>query len=186
MPFLSVALRSTIRHRVEREFVKTLEQAREERFDREIDKMISDKIAEANLAAPISPVAKVKLRNILKKYAKSEHPFRECVRDNMKRFGPGRTEALCATLKDTIKGRKDWRKGGGKAMASEGDLTIDADVLLALDAVSEIDLQKIFLEILALEEHQTIEATALLEVSGHDELERWGNGSATVAGNSDV
>jgi hypothetical protein len=163
--------------------LKSLQQAREERLDREIDKMIADKIAEAKLAAPISPVAKVKLRNILKKYAKSDHPFRDCVKDNMKRFGPGRTEAVCATLKDTIKGNKNWR---GKAMTSEADAIIDSDVILALDAISEIDLQEIFLECRAYEEHQTVEAVALLEVSGRSELEHWGGRTATVAGDSDV
>lgn len=165
---------------------KTLEQAREKRFDREIDKMISDKLAEAKLAAPISPTAKVKLRNILKKYAKSDHPFRDCVKDNMSRFGPGRTEALCATLKDTIKGNKNWRKGGGSAMASDEDLVVDSDVVLALDAISDIDLQEIFLEARALEEHQTVEAVPLLEVTGLSELERWGSGAATLAESADV
>ena len=97
----------------------------------------------------------------------------------MKRFGPGRTEAICATLKDTIKGRKDWRKGG--ANTSE-DLTIDADVLLALDAIGELDLQEIFLEIRALEEYQTVEAAPLLEVTGLSELQRWGGGVDIVAG----
>lgn len=157
---------------------KTLEQAREERFDREIDAMIDERLKQVKLAAPITPGAKVKLRNILKKYAKDPHPFRACVRDNMKRFGPGRTEALCATLKDTIKGRKDWRKG---ASTSESDAVIDADVLLALDAISEVDLQEVFLEIRALEEHQTVEAVPLLEVSGKSELERWGGSVATLA-----
>lgn len=158
--------------------MKTLEQARQERFDREIDKMISDRLAKANLAAPIAPGAKVKLRGILKKYAKEAHPFRACVRDNMKRFGPGRTEAICATLKDTIKGRKDWRKS---AMTSEEEaLVIDGDVLLALDAISEVDLQEIFLEIRAFEEHKTTEAAALLTISGKAELERWGAGVEMV------
>jgi hypothetical protein len=154
-------------------YVKTLEQAREERFDREIDKMISDKLTEAKLAAPISPTARVKLRGILKKYAKEAHPFRACVRDNTKRFGPGRAEAVCATLKDVIKGRKDWRGAGVKA---SDDLVIDGDVLLALDAISEIDLSEIFLEMRALEEHQTIEGVPLLDTSGKAELERWGQG----------
>jgi len=165
--------------------LKTLEQMRQEREDREIDKMISDKLAKANLAAPISPQARVKLRGILKKYAKDPHPFRACVRDNTKRFGPGRAEAVCATLKDTIKGRKDWRKG---AHMAEDDLVIDSDVLLALDALSEIDLQEIFLEARALEEHGTTEASSLLGVTGKAELEAWGNGSALelAAGGGDV
>jgi hypothetical protein len=53
---------------------------------------------------------------------------------------------------------------------------IDGDVLIALDAISEIDLQEIFLEIRALEEYQTTEAVALLTTSGKAELERWGAG----------
>jgi hypothetical protein len=180
LPALPLGLGTTLRSRVEEKPVlKTLEQAREERLDREIDAMISERLSKAHLAAPISPKAKVKLRGILKKYAKSAHPFRECVRDNMKRFGPGRTEAICATLKDTIRGGKDWRKG---AHTSEDDgLVIDADVLLALDAVSEDDLQEIFLEIRALEEYQTPEAAPLLQVSGLSELERWGDGVDIVA-----
>lgn len=161
------------------ESVKTLEQAREERLDREIDKMISERIAKkTNLAAPITPTAKIKLRGILKKYAKSPHPFQACVKDNMKRFGPGRTEAVCATLKDTIKGNKDWRKGSNTA---ESDLVIDADVLLALDAISEIDLSEIFLEVRALEEHGTTEASTLLNVKGEAELQRWGIGQVALA-----
>ena len=159
--------------------MKTLEEAREERFNREIEKMISDKIAEAKLAAPISPTARVKLRGILKKYAKEAHPFRACVKDNMKRFGPGRTEAVCAALKDTIKGNKNWRKGGVKA---SDDIVIDGDVLLALDAISEVDLQEIFLEIRAFDEHQTIEGVPLLDTSGKAELERWGQGADMVLG----
>jgi hypothetical protein len=154
--------------------LKTLAQAREERLDQEIDKMISEKLKGVKLAAPISPAARVKLRGILKKYAKSAHPFRDCVKDNMSRFGPGRTEAVCATLKDTIKGNKNWRNGGSNT--SESDAVIDADVLLALDAISEIDLQEIFLEARALDEHQTTEAVPLLETNGRAELERWGVG----------
>jgi len=155
---------------------ETIDQARNRRLDAAVDKIIDAHIDQRldglKLAAPISPTAKFKLRNILKKYAKSKTPFRDCVRDNMKRFGPGRTEAVCATLKDEIKGRKDWRKG---ANTSEDEIVIDADVLLALDAISEVDLQEIFLEARALEQHQTVEAVALLDISGTTELTTWGN-----------
>jgi hypothetical protein len=161
--------------------VKTLEQAREERLDREIDEMIARKIKANGVSLEsVGPAARVKLRGILKKYAKSAHPFRECVRDNMKRFGPGRTEAICATLKDTIKGTTKWRKGGSNTSESDG-LTIDADVLLALDAVSEIDLQEILLEARALDEHGTTEAVPLLEQTGKSELQRWGVGHEQLA-----
>jgi hypothetical protein len=160
--------------------VKTLAQAREERLDREIDRMIIERIkARGVKLESVSPTARVKLRGILKKYAKDPHPFRACVRDNMKRFGPGRTEAVCATLKDTIKGTTKWRNGG--AHTSESDLVVDADVLLALDAISEVDLQEIFLEARALDEHGTREASTLLGVSGKAELERWGVGQVQLA-----
>lgn len=154
---------------------------REERkIDAAIDAMISSRLKKADLAAPISPHAKVKLRDILKHYAKSEHPFADCVRENKKRFGPGRVEAVCATLKDTIRGNKNWRgKGNAKdkgtaGLAEGASLTIDGDVLLALNAISEVDLMEIFLEARALEEHGTVEATALLSVSGTAELTSWG------------
>jgi hypothetical protein len=55
--------------------VKTRQQTLEERLDREIDKMIADKLKAANLAAPISPHARVKLRGILKKYSQERPPF---------------------------------------------------------------------------------------------------------------
>jgi hypothetical protein len=97
--------------------VKTLEQAREERLDREIDGMIADKLKNAtNLAAPISPAARVKLRGILKKYAKSPHPFRACVKDNMEIFldaraleEHGTTEAV-ALLE--VKGASELQRWG--------------------------------------------------------------------------
>lgn len=149
-----------------------LEEARAQRIDAQLDAHLNELLGKADLAAPISAHAKIKLRDILKKYAKEKHPFRACVKDNMKRFGPGRVEAVCATLKDTIKGRKDWRHGSAKM---SDDLSIDGEVLLALDAISEIDLQQIFLEARALEEHGSVESVALLEdTDGKTELETWG------------
>lgn len=53
------------------------------------------------------------LRFLLKHYAKDPHPWHACVRDNMKRFGPGKTEALCGVLKDTIRQTTYWRHGHG-------------------------------------------------------------------------
>jgi hypothetical protein len=156
--------------------VKSLAQTRAERderkLDAEIDALIEARLKKANLAAPISSRAKVKLRGILKKYAKSPHPFRACVKDNMSRFGPGRTEAVCATLKDTIRGTKKWR---GKSVKADEDVKIDADVLLALDAISEVDLQEILLEARALEEHGSVEMVGLLSVTGESEMKLWGD-----------
>ncbi len=60
-------------------------------------------------AKTVTPAARKKLKGLLKYYAKKPHPFRACVRDNMKRFGPGKTEAYCAVLKDLIRGTTKWR-----------------------------------------------------------------------------
>lgn len=151
----------------------SLAEHRERKLDDELDAWIDEKTKGVKLAAPIGAHAKVKLRNILKYYAKKDHPFRDCVKDNRSRFGPGRVEAVCATLKDTIKGNKSWRSSGGHKM-SDGDLAIDGDVLMLLDAVSERDLQEIFLEARAMDEYQTVEGVPLLGVSGEAELRRWG------------
>lgn len=162
-------------------------QARVERaIDEKIDVFIEQRLSKVKLAAPISATAKIKLRGILKKYSKESHPFRACVRDNAKKFGPGRTEAICATLKDTIRGNKSWRNGSGKVSAA--DISIDGEVLLALDAISEIDLQAIFLEARAMDEYGTSESVALLDVGGTEELQRWGDdgevGLAIIANRS--
>lgn len=60
-------------------------------------------------ASTVGPDARHKLRFLLRFYAKKQHPFTSCVNDNLKRFGPGRTEAVCATLKDVIRGTTHWR-----------------------------------------------------------------------------
>lgn len=62
------------------------------------------------------------IRSILKHYAKSPHPFTQCVRDNKKRFGP-RTNQICAWVKDQIRGTTHWRgkeSAFAEAMRQEG------------------------------------------------------------------
>lgn len=53
------------------------------------------------------------LRFLLKHYAKDPHPFRACLKDNLKRFGPGRAEKVCAVIKDSIRQTVYWRHGHG-------------------------------------------------------------------------
>lgn len=48
------------------------------------------------------------IRSLLKYYAKKPKIFTACVRDNRKRFGP-RVNAVCAWVKDQIKGTTKWR-----------------------------------------------------------------------------
>jgi hypothetical protein len=50
------------------------------------------------------------LRFLLRHYAKSPTPFRDCMKDNLKRFGP-KTPGLCGVLKDTLRQSASWRHG---------------------------------------------------------------------------
>lgn len=65
----------------------------------------------------VGPDARRRLRGLLNYYAKKPHPFRACVRDNRKRFGPN-AERVCAVLKDLIRGTTKWR--GKKNMSEMG------------------------------------------------------------------
>lgn len=49
------------------------------------------------------------LRFLLRHYAKSPTPWRTCVAENTKRFGPEKVKGLCAVLKDTLRGTTKWR-----------------------------------------------------------------------------
>ena len=101
-------------------------------------------------ADTVGPGARHKLRGLLRYYAKKDHPFTACVADNMKRFGPNRTERVCATLKDIIRGTTHWRghpeldHGAPGAVAASGAPEIDAEVAELLLSMSESDLEILF------------------------------------------
>lgn len=112
---------------------------------------LSDEALDALLlsAKTTGPRARHKLRFLLRYYAKKTHPFRACVDDNMKRFGPGKTEAYCATLKDIIRGTTKWRghpsqdKGSpGVAGLSEGGFTIDDELALVLSEITDEQIER--------------------------------------------
>ena len=65
--------------------------------------------------ANVSAADMKKLRPLVAHYRKKKHPFRACVRDNRKRFGP-LTEKYCAIIKDLIHGSTKWR-GKDKKLA---------------------------------------------------------------------
>ena len=71
--------------------------------------------------ANVSPHDMKKLSPLLKHYGKMAHPFRACVKDNRKRFGP-LTEKYCAVLKDLIKGTTSWRSTERKKHLSDEEL----------------------------------------------------------------
>lgn len=100
-------------------------------------------------AKTTGPHAREKLKGLLKYYAKKAHPFRACVRDNMKRFGPGKTEAYCATLKDIIRGTTKWRghpskdKGSaGLTGLSEGGFIIDDELATVLRTITDEQIER--------------------------------------------
>lgn len=62
------------------------------------------------------------LRFLLRHYAKSPTPWRDCVKDNTKRFGPEKVKGLCGVLKDTIRQTTYWRgKKGHSKVPDVGD-----------------------------------------------------------------
>lgn len=103
------------------------------------------------------------LKGLLKHYAKEEHPWRACYKDNLKRFGPEKTKAVCGVLKDIIRQNPYWRHGPhgkpkipdsgspgvGIAEADSraqhhseskldmGQLAMDEDIALVLEDLSE-------------------------------------------------
>lgn len=77
-------------------------------------------------AKDVGPRERKQLSGLLKYYAKKPHPFRACVRDNRKRFGPG-TEAVCATLKDIIRGTTHWRGNKSKDKGASGIKNLSED-----------------------------------------------------------
>lgn len=95
-----------------------------------------------------------KLRGILRHYAKMEHPWRQCVADNTKRFGPDRAKAVCSVVKDTIRQSTDWRGHPGRdhgspgvvmaergteefaAVAEANGIEIDGDIMIVLEDIA--------------------------------------------------
>jgi len=68
-------------------------------------------IAFGKALADVSPDDRKKLRGIINHYRKHPRPFRACVKDNTKRFGPEGAKKVCAVIKDLIEGNTHWRVG---------------------------------------------------------------------------
>jgi hypothetical protein len=121
------------------------EQIWQEEFDREFEMLMTFSNADA-----VGPDARHKLKGILRHYAKEPHPFRACVRDNTKRFGPGRVEKVCAVVKDIIRGTTKWRghpaedHGIGGAVAAADSLLLDEDTEKLLLSIPDEKLDRFF------------------------------------------
>lgn len=136
------------------------QRAREDRLldeviDQRVELLFSQKthpgVSEANT---VGPAARHKLRFLLRYYAKKDHPFNSCVHDNMKRFGPNRTERVCATVKDIIRGTTHWRghpeldhgAPGAIAAADNKAPVLDEETAELLLSLSESQLEILFSE----------------------------------------
>lgn len=129
-----------------------LQKARERREDRKLDAVIEDAVGFLfSEADTVGPHQRHQLRGLLRYYAKQPHPFRACVKDNTKRFGPGRVEKVCATLKDIIRGTTHWRGhperdhgSPGVTASDEAPPEIDEDLATILLSVEEDKLGVLF------------------------------------------
>jgi hypothetical protein len=106
-------------------------------LDQAIEKSIGVLFSEADT---VGPQQRHQLRGLLRHYAKEAHPFRSCVRDNTKRFGPGQVDKVCATLKDIIRGTTHWRGHPELDHGAPGAVAASAPEI-------DDDLAKILLEI---------------------------------------
>ena len=121
--------------------------AQQKREEDLLDTYIEEQLEVLLAARTVGPEARRKLGGLLKYYSKKKQPFRACVKDNMKRFGPGRTEAVCATLKDLMMGTTKWRNNkrfAGSDNFSDNYVITDevADLLLT---ISNEDLEDIIM-----------------------------------------
>jgi hypothetical protein len=126
-------------------------EAREHREDKLLNKAIDESLELLfSEADTVGPRQRHQLRGLLRFYAKKAHPFRDCVRDNMKRFGPGGTEKVCATLKDIIRGTTHWRghpeldHGAPGAVAASTPPIIDEETAELLLSLTEDQLGVLF------------------------------------------
>lgn len=133
--------------------MNTLDQKLDEHLDSAFDRKL-DELIEAHRMMhfaddgvtnykAVTPAAKMKLKGLLKYYAKQPKPFTACVRDNRKRFGP-RAEQVCAVLKDMIRGTTKWRgkdnpNDKGTAGLSE-HVEMDDETAELIERLSEMDL----------------------------------------------
>lgn len=101
-----------------------LERERSE-IEAEIDKRV-DLLLSNYQAVSSNPRSMGYLRFLLKHYAKSAHPWKDCFKDNFKRFGP-KTAGLCGVLKDTIRQSTNWRGHPGSDSGDPGVAIGEAD-----------------------------------------------------------
>jgi hypothetical protein len=102
----------------------------EEVFLEEIDKRLDLLLANYQRVTA-NPRSMGYLRFLLRHYAKSPTPWRDCYKDNLKRFGPDKTKGICSVLKDTLRQSTHWRGHPAADIGSPGVAIADADAKAA-------------------------------------------------------
>ena len=124
------------------ESIADAQKRREAIIDGRVDSVVELILAETGKPGinykQVTPQNKSRLRGLMQYYAKKPHPFRACVRDNRKRFGP-RTEGVCAVLKDLIMNTTKWRRGN-QNMSEDGMFSVPAATEDGLALVDEAPL----------------------------------------------
>jgi len=84
----------------------------EEAFDQEVDRTLT-LLLDRYVGVTADKQKMSYLRFLLKHYAASPTPWRDCYKDNLRRFGPS-TKGLCGVLKDVLRQNTYWRHGAPK------------------------------------------------------------------------
>ncbi len=115
----------------------------------EVDRRIDLLLSNVHLATSDPRYARVTadprkmayLRPLLKHFAKSQHPFTDCVKGVMKHYGPGRSERICAVLKDILRQGVNWRGHPERDHGSPGAGIAEADKGARMSLLDELDAQ---------------------------------------------
>lgn len=121
---------------------KSLLAAQHARKDLVLTTEINQRLDVLLSSADVSDSARRELSAILKHYATTPNPYRTCVADNLEKFGPGKTEKVCATIKDMIRGTTRWRSFDDGVFASE----ISEEMEELLLSIPDDALEKIVME----------------------------------------
>lgn len=122
--------------------------------DRSVDEvvdLIADRVNLSN-ADRVGPATREKLKGPLKKYARSAHPWQECVDDLTPHKGSIAAVKICSVLKDIVRGTTKWRgKNNPNDHGTPGvvglsgpcaatSLLLDDEVVQALTYFAEVDV----------------------------------------------
>lgn len=117
----------------------------------EVVDLLADEVNLSN-ADRVGPATREKLKGPLLKYAKSAHPWQDCVNDITPKKGSVAAVGICSVLKDIIRGTTYWRgKNNPRDTGTPGvvglsdpcvavSMMLDDEAINALAYFSEVDV----------------------------------------------